>query len=152
MPQATETSDGVMQLECRSDWDDCQKKQMCAKVAALNKAAPLKKREVSPATKRVKASWQKKYARECPAATGIANPSPVWPDFAKPKGGDGEYADPCAKTNGKPLQADHVVDTQWGGHPKGPFQWLDASVNTSIGAQMNRDVSGATGFKASCCP
>ena len=148
MPQAIENDAGVFPLTCRSDWDDCQKKQMCAKVAALNKVAPVQKREVSDATKRVKASWQKKYAREW----NSPNPSKVWPPFAKPKGGVGEFAHPCAQTNGKPLQADHIVDTQWGGHAKGPFQWLDASVNTSIGAQMNSSRTSATSFKADCCP
>lgn len=146
--QPTVVATGPVELTCRDDWDDCQKKQMCAKVAKLNKAAPLTKRDLSDRTKRVKASWQKKYRLEW-----NRTPSPVWPAFAKPTGGDVEYAHPCAKTNGKPLQADHIVDAQWGGHPKGPFQWLDASVNMSIGAQMNGSpINTATAFTASCCP
>jgi hypothetical protein len=148
MAQALASASTVVELTCRDDWDDCQKKQMCAKVAALNKAAPLQKRTLSARTKRVKASWQKKYAREW----NSPNPSRVWPAFAKPKGGDSEFAHPCAKGQSN-LQADHIVDTQWGGHAKGPFQWLDGSVNMSIGSQMNNSqVTYATAFKADCCP
>jgi hypothetical protein len=148
MAQATLTLTGIVELKCKPEWDDCQKKQMCTKVAALNKAAPLQKRSLSAAVKRTKKSWQAKYAREW------NNPiSPVWPSFSRPKGGVSEFAHPCAETNGKPLQADHMVDSQWGGHAKGPFQWLDASVNTSIGSQMDKtEITTATGFKADCCP
>jgi hypothetical protein len=130
-------SPGEVEVKCRDDWDDCQKKQMCGKVASMNKAVaqhgPLHKRDVTPQLKKVKASWQAKYRRD--------NPVP-----------GGKWTDDCAKTNGKPVQADHVVDVQWGGHAKGPFEYLDASVNMSIGSQMDKStVNPATGFKATNC-
>lgn len=146
--QNTVIVSGVVPLKCKGDWNDCQKKQMCSKVASLNKSAPLTKRPLNKRIKRAKKSWQAKYSRDWnnPNAEG-------WYPFNKPKGGDAEYAHTCAKTNGKPLQADHIVDSQWGGNAKGPFQWLDASVNTSIGSQMNNsEITHATGFTADCSP
>ncbi|MFO0949492.1 MAG: hypothetical protein U1D30_26860 [Planctomycetota bacterium] len=123
----------IPELQCDPNWDDCQKKQMKSKVASLNaeaKKGNLKRRPITPALARVKESWQAKYRRGTPGA---------WPSFSSPTP---SYAHPCAQTNGKPLDADHVIDCQWGGatpsvgNAKGPFQFLDASVNRSIGSQM----------------
>ena len=109
---------GVIKLKCKDEWDDCQKKQMCTKVASLNKSTPLKKQPVTPAIKAAKKKYQAQYREE--------NPIP-----------GGSWTDDCAKTNGKPADADHVTDVQWGGDVKGPFEYLDMSVNRSIGKQMD---------------
>jgi len=121
---------GPVTLKCDDEWDDCQRRQMCAKLDSLNDTAPLTRREVSPRLKKAKKSWQAKYRRD--------NPPP-----------GGNWTHECAKTNGRPIDADHVVDVQWGGHVKGPFEYLDASVNRSVGSQMAASqISTATSFKA----
>lgn len=125
---------GVVEVVCKDEWDDCQKKQMCNKVKSLDSAAKeggLTRRPVTPRLKKAKKSWQAKYRRD--------NPPP-----------GGEWTDECAKHSGRPVQADHVVDVQWGGNVKGPFKYCDASVNMSIGSQMDKSpVRNATGFVAS---
>jgi hypothetical protein len=121
--------DGVVILKCKDEWDSCQKKQMCTKAHTLNKTAPLKKQAITPAIKAAKKKYQADYR--------TSNPIP-----------GGQWSNDCAKTNGKPVDADHVIDVQWGGNVKGPFEYLDMSVNRSIGKQMDLSkVNPAKGFK-----
>jgi len=126
----------VVTCRCRDDWDECQKKQACAKIKALDNAAKNKqarKRPLTPRLKKAKKSWQAKYWRDNP-----------------PPGGD--WAHECAKTNGRPVQADHCVDVQYGGKVKGPFSYLDASVNMSIGSQLaSSEVQTPSGFASENC-
>lgn len=155
--QNTIVASGIVKIRCRNDWDDCQKKQMCAKVNALNKAAPLKRRSyVSKSQhrriKRAKKSWQQKYHSDW------NKPSPQgWSPNTMPKGGSGEYLHSCAEKNGKPLEADHVIEVQLDGNVRGPFKWLDSSVNGQSGREINsymkkHGIEEATSFKADCCP
>ena len=109
---------GVVNLKCKDEWDDCQRKQMCAKVDSLNETTPLKKQPVTPAMKTAKKKYAADYREK--------NPAP-----------GGSWTDDCAKTNGKPVDADHVADVQGGGDVKGHFEYLDMSVNRSIGKQMD---------------
>ncbi|MEJ8857881.1 hypothetical protein WKW79_25150 [Variovorax robiniae] len=58
-----------------------------------------------------------------------------------------------AENNGRPTNADHVKEIQFGGKPEGPFMILDAAVNKSIGTQLNKrgNVTHLTGVSAANC-
>jgi hypothetical protein len=117
---------GEIYLECRDHWDPCQKAQMKAKAEALDKLAKhngsisFVKR---PAAIKRMARWFQKQFR----------------NMIGPK----VYLDSCADNNRdasgklKPVDADHVLELQLGGHPAGPLRYLDASVNRSSGAQLS---------------
>lgn len=117
---------GKIYLECKPEWDDCQKEQMKAKAEALDKLAQHKGSlsfVKAPKSRKRTARWfQKKFRK----MTG-------------PK----VYLDSCADSNTdkngspKPVDADHVLELQLGGHPAGPLRYLDASVNRSSGAQLS---------------
>ena len=143
------TPQNIIVLECDPNWDPCQKAQARAKVDALNKQAPLQRRSVNQRLVEAKEAWQKKYRRD------YLKPAPKrWPDFCNPAKQPSQYYDPCAQTNGKPVDADHIVDSQWGGNVKGPFRMLDAAVNQSLGSQMkwgpNKGIQRANGFHLHC--
>jgi uncharacterized Zn-binding protein involved in type VI secretion len=125
--------EGEAVLDCRPDWDPCQKEQMREKARALNIAAkkksPLKfvqkKKLLAPggvyARLKKAADWFQRNFRN--RNQGSTDPN--------------KYMTKCAMTNGKPLHVDHVLEQQLGGNPAGPLRFLDASVNMSSGAQLN---------------
>jgi hypothetical protein len=140
---------GVITLECDPNWDDCQKQQARAKVAALNASLPRTRRAVDQLTQESKKSWQAKYHRDFKKTKTRG-----WPPFSDPVKQPSQYYDPCAQTNGKSLDADHIVDAQWSGRAMGPFRMLDSSVNQRLGSMMsqgpNNSVTVATYFDLHC--
>lgn len=121
---------GVIFLECRDHWDECQKKQMRAKAEALNVTAkrkgPLVFGKVTYKLKRTAGWFQRNFRKRY---KGSKDPKRYMvPMDAKP----------CDPTNGgRPMHVDHVLEKQLGGNPAGPLRFLDASVNMSSGAQLN---------------
>lgn len=145
----------ILELECKSTWDSCQKAQMKAKADALDKVA--KKRgflqtrspsKTNPLLRRVGGKFQKLF-RELHTATTATG---KFPSALEPAAQGATHLDDCAKTNvdqstGKvrACDADHVLELQFtGGNPAGPLRMLDASVNRSCGAQIahQRKVNG----------
>lgn len=128
---------GVIELECRDDWDDCQKKQMKAKAKALDKIAKkrgyLQTRKPNKFLRKVGRKFQRLFRENFSALA----PTGKFPSALEPCNMKKTHFDDCAKTNGKNLDADHVLELQFrGGNPAGPFQMLDASVNRSCGSQI----------------
>jgi len=117
---------GVVELNCHPDpkWDDCQRKQMCAKAKALDAFAkargPLMFGKLYGPYRRSSGWFQRNFRQRF---AGSKDPK--------------KYLDDCARTNGKPMHVDHVLEKQLGGHPAGPLRFLDASVNMSSGSQLN---------------
>ena len=153
--QGPVTGTQILELECNPDWDDCQKKQMKAKAKALDKAAKengtldlmgtsKKEKRIISIARGEAEKYQAEYRTEA-----LANPSA--------KGANKNHIHPCAMTNGKPLQADHLQELQTGGAPDGPFLMLDASVNGSSGSQIrgvrakNPDGVSVVGVKTKGC-
>jgi len=148
MAQAIITASGVVRLKCKSEWTDCQRKQFCSKVRHLDREARKAKeagkggswwRPISDKMKLEKENAQARFKRK----------------YRKPAA-DSKYYDKCAKKSNKKIQADHKRDVQMGGNVNGPFLYLDASVNTSVGRQIDSvrpRPRPAKGFSApGCCP
>lgn len=125
------TGANVLELDCKDGWTPCQKEQMRAKAKAMNaeakKPGGLKLRPFNAserkklATLRATAEPEQKKYRESAAAQTKA----------------GHYPSSCAPGNeGRSVHADHQKELQTYGKPEGPFLMLDASVNTSSGAQI----------------
>lgn len=128
---------GPIELECKPGWTDCQKKQMKAKAAKMDAAAKQSGSLQTRSTTKLsaaKASWQQKFARDW------NKPNPEgWPPFSDPSKQGEKFYDDCAKTSdplGQGMQADHVLEVQLGGSVKGPFLWLDGTVNGESGRQI----------------
>ena len=108
-------------LSCKQEWNDCQRQQMCAKVAHYNSQVPVVRREVTQAMTDQKIAAQRKFTGDFPKDE---------PNHPAP------WANRCATSNGGlPVEADHMLDVMYGGSPAGPIWWLDASVNNSAGGQ-----------------
>lgn len=143
----------VIYLTCDPNWSDCQKKQMRAKVRAMNdqisgQGGQTKLRTVS--SQKVKAK-KKKYQTLYGDTWDSKTPTGkyTYPD-QEPCNQKTQFYHKCAEkaAAGDPLnrkglrtknimQADHIMETQLvGGRVGGPFRWLDESVNTSSGAQI----------------
>lgn len=140
------TGAGTLVLECRADWDQCQKEQMKAKAEALDKLAKqrggLQTRSPSKTNKLIRKMgqvFQRRFAQHWQATA----PTGAFPSALEPCNVPKFYSGcpSCAPTPEDPLasgmQADHVLELQFsGGNPAGPLRWLDASVNQSSGAQI----------------
>jgi hypothetical protein len=88
---------------------------------------------VSCWTKRRRWAFQARF-REHHTAT---SPTGLFPSALEPSNQGDTHLDKCAKTNGKPLDANPVLELQFkGGNPAGPLRMLDASVNRSSGSQI----------------
>lgn len=128
---------GILELECRSDWNDCQKKQMKAKAEALDKIAKkrgfIQTRKPNKMLRKVGRKFQRRFRKHFDAT----KPTGKFPTALEPCNQKNTHLNNCAKTNGKKLDADHVLELQFrGGNPAGPFRMLDASVNRSCGSQI----------------
>lgn len=142
----TKLDEGILVLECRPDWNQCQKEQMKAKADAMDKLAKqrggLQTRSPSKTNKlirKVGQLFQRRFAENWSAST----PTGKFPEALEPCKVPKFYAGcpSCQPTPADPLkagmQADHVLELQFkGGNPAGPLRWLDASVNQSSGAQI----------------
>jgi hypothetical protein len=149
---------GVIELNCEPGWTPCQKAQMRAKAAKLDKIAKEGKvspratyRDGKPTIQRKNGNgWAAKFARDWnkPAPTG-------WPDASNPSKQSTHFYDDCAKTDdplGSKMEADHVHEMQLGGRASGPFLWLDREVNGASGRQIKEGLKktpNPAGFKAS---
>ena len=125
--------EGEVVLDCRPDWDPCQKEQMREKARALDIAAK-KKSPLKFVQKKNLLKAGGKYAKLAKAADWFQR------NFRTRNQGStdpNKYMSKCGMANGKPLHVDHVLEQQLGGNPAGPFRFLDASVNMSSGAQLN---------------
>ena len=150
MPQATYVKViGPIEIKCNDDWSDCQKEQACSKIRRMNTrakaAGPGGLENIS------KTSPSQRLVYEANRAEGN--------EFAADYDGD-RYAADCmkptqgrAENSGRPMNADHIQEIQFGGGAAGPFMWLDASVNKSIGTQLNKrgNVTHLTGVTAANC-
>jgi hypothetical protein len=157
VPYQSSSARDSVELECDKDWTDCQKKQMKAKARQMNKNIKkgwINRGPVSEELAAEKSSWQAKFGRQW------NNPSPrgrKWPSDADPsiQSKSEKFYHECAMTDdpkGAGLQADHVREVQTGGDPRGPFRWLDATVNASSGSQiLNSGVTQITGFTTKNC-
>ena len=119
----------VLELECKPGWTQCQKEQMKAKAAALNKKA--KERgglKLMPSSKK-----QSKIL-----ATLRATSEKFQKSFRKGAHlKKNHIKSSCAPGNeGRPVDADHLQELQAFGKPQGPFKMLDSSVNRSSGGQI----------------
>lgn len=128
---------GILVLECSDSWDPCQKAQMKAKAKALDSIAKkrgfIETRAPNKILRKVGAKFQAAF-RVNWAAT---SPTGKFPQALEPCRQNATHLDDCAKTNGKPMDADHVLELQFkGGNPAGPLRMVDASVNRSCGAQI----------------
>lgn len=125
--------EGEVVLDCRSDWDPCQKEQMREKARALDITAK-NRSPLKFVNKKSLLAAGGKYAGLKKAADWFQR------NFRKRNSGSTDqkkYMTKCAMTNGKPLHVDHVIEQQLGGNPAGPLRFLDASVNMSSGSQLN---------------
>jgi hypothetical protein len=129
----------IIILDCNPAWDNCQKAQMRAKADSMDAIA--KKRggiqtrspKANEALRRVGRKFQALF-QEHWAAT---QPTGKFPSALEPCNLSRTHFDDCAKMNGKPLQADHVLELQFkGGNPAGPLRMLDSAVNQSSGSQI----------------
>lgn len=127
-------------LECKENWNECQKKQMKAKAKALDSLAKerggLQTRKPARILRKVGQVFQRRFAKHWNAAS----PTGKFPSKLEPSKLENKFFDSCAETK-EPLknkmQADHILELQFiGGNPAGPFCWLDASVNQSSGSQI----------------
>ncbi len=124
----------ILELECKPEWDDCQKAQMRAKAREMDKVAKSQGGlKLMPYNKRYKKVLQNR--RAIAESYQAAYRDEALPNL-KGRGKNRTAYHSCAKNNGKPLQADHVNELQTYGHPAGPFLMLDASVNQSSGGQI----------------
>jgi len=128
----------VLELECRPEWDDCQKAQMRAKAEGLNKIAKARGYIETRATpNEFLRGVGKKFQTLFRTHYAATEPTGLFPPKLEPSAQNKTHFDDCAKTNGKPLDADHVLELQFkNGNPAGPLRMLDASVNRSSGAQI----------------
>jgi hypothetical protein len=126
--QKTERAAGEIIFRCKEEWDKCQLSQWCRKITALNKLAGqqggLKKVAKTATVDYLKEEAQADYRED-----------------NDPETGEGDWYDDCAKKDaakdGQNVQPDHIHEVQLGGDVDGPFKWLDASVNGSVGATIN---------------
>jgi len=128
---------GILVLECRNDWDACQKQQMQAKARKLNSIAQkrgfIQTRKPNKLLRKVGKKYQRLFRKHLNATV----PTGKFPSALEPSTQKQTHLHDCAKINGKKLDADHVLELQFkGGNPAGPFRMLDASVNRSCGAQI----------------
>jgi hypothetical protein len=137
---------GDIKLKCNTDWDDCQKKQACAKVKHMDTLAKNTPGGLGRVTKLAPASYPRLRAQgDYAAAKQLENPTV------------NDFADDCMKdppNNKKRMSPDHFHEIQYGGHPDGPLRWMDSSVNSSMGTKLGKtspDVTHATGFSMDCC-
>ena len=130
---------GPIEIKCSDEWTKCQKEQACAKAAGPGGLANISKIP----SRRLAYEANRDEGDRLAAAYEGSN-----------------YAAPCmqatqgrAENGGRPMQADHIMEIQFGGAPAGPFMWLDASVNGSIGTQLNKTgkVTHLTGVTAANC-
>jgi hypothetical protein len=148
MPQAVKTATGVIIVNCKKGWNKCQKQQACSKIRRMDSRA-----------KNSPTGMLENIAKTNPA--GYPDIRTAGNTHAAAYDGT-NLAHPCmavtqgrAANQGRPMQADHIHELQFGGAAEGPFMWLDASVNGSIGKSLNNNkITHPTGFKAgkSCAP
>ncbi len=127
------------------DWDDCDVKQLCAKVRRVNElrrqdALTRKSQSSSPAYKSTKSAYYASFARACGAKTQMSEAflkDAFYHECAREKW---EKAGRNPKPNSRSLrrrafQADHIHDSQLGCNLKNiiNFKMLSQSVNGSIG-------------------
>ena len=138
--QSPVAGEGIIELECRSDWNDCQRKQMKAKASALDALAKqrggLQTRKPPKILRRVGQVFQRRFHRYW----NSTSPTGRFPSTLEPCNMKKKFFDPCAETNdptGNKMQADHVLELQFKqGNPAGPLRWIDSSVNQSSGSQI----------------
>jgi hypothetical protein len=123
----------TLYLDCRSDWDDCQKEQMKAKADVLDLVAQQTPLTAVPVGGLLRAAGR--VAQRAFRALFAASP---------PAQQAAMCVHGCGATNGRPMDADHVLELQLGGAPAGPLRMLDASVNRSCGAQIRHHGRGQT--------
>ncbi len=157
---------GVIVVNCKSDWTPCQKAQAKAKVEAMNKKCPLKRKPGISAANGLDASTRelgnafaagfKSHAKAM--RQGKTSRSEWITRNNAPKGDSSDLMDPCMEkelnANPKAIDswsADHVQDLQFGGNANGPFKMLDKSVNQSLGSQMSKGPKVVTRFETSGC-
>ena len=137
---------GPIEIKCSDDWTPCQREQACSKIRRMNKrakaAGPGGLKNIS------KTSARDRVRYEANRAEGD--------DYAADYNGTNN-ASPCMAgsppNEGRPVNADHIHEVQFNGDPAGPFMWLDAGVNKSIGTQLNKtgNVTHLTGVTAANC-
>lgn len=138
---------GPITINCNDDWTPCQREQACSKIRRMNtrarNAGPGGLKNISKTSNRDRI----RYDINRDAGNRFA---------ANYDGAN--YAHPCmtaggAVNAGRPMNADHIHEIQFKGGPAGPFMWLDAAVNKSIGTQLNKtgNVTHLTGVKAANC-
>lgn len=141
---------GPIVIRCSDDWTPCQREQACSKIRRMNTrakaAGPGGLKNISKQI--LNASTRDRIRYEANRKEGD--------EYAADYNGT-HYASPCMKgppvNAGRPREADHIHEIQFNGDPAGPFMWLDASVNGSIGTQLNKtgNVTHLTGVTASNC-
>ena len=155
--QGPVAGEGIIDLECKDGWTECQKKQMKAKAAQMNATAKkkggLSTRPTAGRIRDAADSWAAKFGRDW----NKSNPK-NWQEFSDPSKQKTHFFDDCAKTDdpkGNNMQADHVHEVQLGGRVEGPFLWLDAKVNGASGGQIksarSQGATKITGFTAENC-
>ena len=148
---------GPVVLTCKDGFTPCQKKQMKAKAAEMDKIAKksggLTALGREDLTREEGDAWAAKFARDWdnPNAKG-------WPSYSDPSTQKKLFYDKCAETDdplGAKMQADHRLELQLMGDPRGPFKWLDGKVNGSSGSQISaarrRGRTKITGFSTANC-
>ncbi|VWX55964.1 hypothetical protein VARIO8X_110052 [Burkholderiales bacterium 8X] len=144
---------GPITIKCNQDWTPCQREQACSKVRRMHERCKAERprglRNISKQIDGQTDSLRMRYLANREEGNKLA---------AKYQGSN--YAADCmkpipgrAENNGRPTNADHVLEIQFGGAPGGPFMVLDAAVNKSIGTQLNKcgNVTHLTGVKAQNC-
>jgi len=140
---------GPIEIKCSADWTPCQREQACSKIRRMNTRAKaagpggLKNISKTSARDRLRYEANRLEGNECAAAYNGSNYAA---ECMRPAPGRGE-------NGGRPMNADHIHEIQFNGAPGGPFMWLDAAVNKSIGTQLNKtgNVTHLTGVTPANC-
>ena len=140
----------------------CEKEEICAKCAAINKDCK-KLRKEGKTPRRARASYEKnrrKANNKCKTLNKQArNGKPAKLGFHE------AVSDECKKTllrkaketNYRSVSADHVQEIQLGGHPSAHsnLKWMSRRPNSWIGGEMKKfETTGPnknTGVKPDCC-
>ncbi len=165
-PETEGMAVGVVTVKCDPSWSDCQKKQAKAKVDAMNKMCPLKRKSgisiadsTGASTRDVGNAFAKGFKSHLKAMLLGKKSRSEWITKSRaPKGNSSDLMHPCMaeelKKNPNAIDgwsADHVKDLQFGGDASGPFKMLDKSVNQSLGSQMSNGPDTVSEFKTEGC-
>jgi hypothetical protein len=167
--QANQGGDNPLEIKCENapakegakKFTECEKEEICAKCASINKDCKEKRKE-GMAPRRARASYEKNRTRGDNACKRInkkaraGNPPdlgfcPVSPKCEK------ELREKAEQNNYEGFSPDHIQEIQLGGHPtrSSNLRWMSSGPNSWIGGQMAKfETTGSnkhTGVKPDCC-